>query len=75
MERDASAEQTDRQRQTEGGGLRGGLGHDIISVPYFALTLVSQQGCVVTPRTQRTLPSQNSTFVMSCRRGCYHGAD
>ena len=40
MERDASAE---RQRQTGGrDGEGGGLGHDIISVPYFALTPVSQ---------------------------------
>ena len=35
----------------------------------------TQRGCVVTPRTRRTLPSQNSTSVMSCRRGCYLGAD
>ncbi len=37
--------------------------------------LPTQRGCVVTPRTRRTLPSQNSTFVMSCRQGCCLGAD
>lgn len=31
--------------------------------------------CVVTPRTRRTLPSQNSTFVMSRGRSCDHGVD
>lgn len=35
----------------------------------------TQRGCVVTLQTRRTLPSQNSTSVMSCRRGCYLGAD
>lgn len=80
MERDASAEQTEIKGMV--GGWRGGwgLGHDIISVPCFALTpsesaQPTQRGCVVTPRTWRTLLSQNSTFVMSCRQGCYLGAD
>lgn len=40
-------------------------------VPYFARNPresaeTTQRGSVVTPRTRRTLPSQNSTFVMSC---------
>lgn len=51
MERDASAEQTEIKGRMGGGfwGLAGwgggglqGLGHEIISVPYFALTPVSQ---------------------------------
>lgn len=33
----------------------------------------TQRGCVVTPWTRRT--SQNSTFVMSCSRGCNNDAD
>lgn len=58
----------------------GGLGHDIISVPYFCTNPCesaepTQQGCVVTPQTWRTLPSQNSTFVMSCRRKLLPGSD
>lgn len=57
------------------GRKKGGLGHDMMSVPYFALNpresaKTTQRGCVVTPRTRRTLLSQNSTFVMSCSRGC-----
>lgn len=73
MERDASTEQTEIKGRV--GWERGGLDHDIISVPYFCNSLCesaepTQQGCVVTPRTRRTLPSQNSTFVMSCRQGC-----
>lgn len=35
----------------------------------------TQRGCVVTPWTRRTLPSRNSTSVMSCKRGCSHDAD
>lgn len=31
--------------------------------------------CVVTPQTRRTLPSQNSTFVMSHSQSCNHGVD
>lgn len=69
-ERDGSSEQS-----VSGEGKKGGLGHDKMSVLYFALNPresaeTTQRGCVVTPWTRRTLPSQNSTFVMSCSRGC-----
>lgn len=74
MERDASTDQKDRDQQWSEG-----LGRDVICFMFSTNPGESAEPvhpeCVVTPRTRRTLPSQNSTFVMSRRRSCDHGVD
>lgn len=77
MERDASAEQT-RTKGLEVTAVGRGQSRPLYhTCAIFCTGPVSQQrpiqrGCVVTPHTRRTLPSENSTFVMSRRnRGCF----
>lgn len=82
MERDVSAQQTGQQTD------RQGWAEEVwgVSQPWYHICAIyctnhsesaepTQRGCVVTPQTRRTLPSQDSTFVMSCGRGCSHCAD
>lgn len=70
MERDASTEQT-RTEGLEVTAVGRGQSRPLYhTCAVFCTGPVSRQrpirrGCVVTPHTRRTLPSENSTFVMS----------